>query len=711
MKLLFLLISLSFLSICYSQSNYNIDKFEYLSPVPSSKYLSPSTNIIIRFGEALKNFNVNNSSLVNVDGYLSGHHEGSLYITKDSKTIVFNPYILFTNGEIVEVKLSSGLKTIADTKVDSLSFYFLISNKSSSSNILLGSVDFDQSLKVGNNFSRNIQSDIDTHLLIPSDFPKVYISNKNTKDGNYFLGINQNSSNYLSILDYNGIPLFYKRNLPRVYDFKIQPSGLITYFDASKNKFYGMDSLYQVVDSFYCRNGYWTNYHDLQVLPDGHSFVVSLDPQKIQMDTVKPGIYTNATVIGNVIQEVNEDNVVVWQWRTWDHYKITDADSSVVDFYQNVLEYTHINSIDVVDKDRIIFSVKDFNEITEVDRNTGKINWRFGGYNNQFKYSGGYTNFQLQHDARLTNGNNLTIFDNHNTEPDQNSRALIFSIDEQNKTANLIKIIPHKPDVASRNMGNIQATSKGNFVIGWGNTSGNSFYMSEADNNGATISNDSLVGKTFVYSYRAFKFPWKTRIITANKDSIIFNTYSKQSFAIDSIEIKNNSLASIDIDSVYFMKKYFKCSDVFPVHIPPEKKRYLHFTFESVNENAVTDTVYVVSSQNDIMASLPIIFIGKVITGIHDRNLNNPNYFSLSQNYPNPFNPNTIIKWQSPISGIQILKVYNVLGEEVKTLMNEFKPAGKYEVEFNASNFSSGIYFYKLSIGNYIQTKKMLYLK
>ena len=85
--------------------------------------------------------------------------------------------------------------------------------------------------------------------------------------------------------------------------------------------------------------------------------------------------------------------------------------------------------------------------------------------------------------------------------------------------------------------------------------------------------------------------------------------------------------------------------------------------------------------------------------------------FSLSQNYPNPFNPTTKISWQSPISSHQTLIVYDVTGKEVATLVNEYKSAGKHQMDFNASTLASGIYFYKLVAGNYTETKKMVVLK
>ncbi|MBS4036321.1 MAG: T9SS type A sorting domain-containing protein [Ignavibacterium sp.] len=87
------------------------------------------------------------------------------------------------------------------------------------------------------------------------------------------------------------------------------------------------------------------------------------------------------------------------------------------------------------------------------------------------------------------------------------------------------------------------------------------------------------------------------------------------------------------------------------------------------------------------------------------------NSFSLNQNYPNPFNPSTKISWQSTVGSHQILTVYDAIGTEVATLLNEFKEAGKYEIDFNASALSSGVYYYKLQAGSFIETKKMLLLR
>ncbi len=96
--------------------------------------------------------------------------------------------------------------------------------------------------------------------------------------------------------------------------------------------------------------------------------------------------------------------------------------------------------------------------------------------------------------------------------------------------------------------------------------------------------------------------------------------------------------------------------------------------------------------------------------------------FYLEQNYPNPFNPTTKIKYQIPLSppllkgeseagGFVTLKVYDILGNEIATLVNEEKPAGTYEITWYAEQLPSGVYFYKLQAGTFIETKKMLLLK
>ena len=103
------------------------------------------------------------------------------------------------------------------------------------------------------------------------------------------------------------------------------------------------------------------------------------------------------------------------------------------------------------------------------------------------------------------------------------------------------------------------------------------------------------------------------------------------------------------------------------------------------------------------------------LVSVEETNVSLPTDFKLYQNYPNPFNPSTKISWQSPVGSWQTLKVYDVLGNEVARLIDEYRNAGSYEVEFKSTvgsrQLTSGIYFYKLKAGDFVETKKMILIK
>jgi hypothetical protein len=110
-------------------------------------------------------------------------------------------------------------------------------------------------------------------------------------------------------------------------------------------------------------------------------------------------------------------------------------------------------------------------------------------------------------------------------------------------------------------------------------------------------------------------------------------------------------------------------------------------------------------------ATLRMRFAEMGTVSVRDINAGIPENYSLSQNYPNPFNPTTKIDFSLPVSGLVTLKVFNILGQEVATLMNSEMKAGNYSVDFDASKLSSGVYFYKLQAGSFVQTNKLSLIK
>ncbi len=141
----------------------------------------------------------------------------------------------------------------------------------------------------------------------------------------------------------------------------------------------------------------------------------------------------------------------------------------------------------------------------------------------------------------------------------------------------------------------------------------------------------------------------------------------------------------------------------------------------------VFDLAFTDSSKGFAVGEKGYVFKYKPLgpSSVDDRITSIPNDFILYQNYPNPYNPSTKICWQSPVNGWQTLKIYDILGNEIATLVDEYKSAGKYEVEFNSDhiakqisqkselsfNYPSGVYLYQLRVGIFIQTKKMILLR
>jgi hypothetical protein len=156
---------------------------------------------------------------------------------------------------------------------------------------------------------------------------------------------------------------------------------------------------------------------------------------------------------------------------------------------------------------------------------------------------------------------------------------------------------------------------------------------------------------------------------------------------------------------------------------PPNSSTDIELLFDATEIDAGDYYGSLVVNSNDPTNPsivVPIHMIVSTTVGV-EYSSDIPIVFNLYQNYPNPFNPTTKISWQSPVSSLQTLKVYDILGNEVATLVDEYRPAGKYEVEFsakggsasggNAYNLPSGVYFYQLKADNFIDTKKMILLK
>lgn len=164
-----------------------------------------------------------------------------------------------------------------------------------------------------------------------------------------------------------------------------------------------------------------------------------------------------------------------------------------------------------------------------------------------------------------------------------------------------------------------------------------------------------------------------------------------------------NGNDNIKIEICYNNNRYTWFSTVRSTVNP--NKTYGKYTDLSSGDGCIDITTGAVQSRRP---NIRLLFMP--VSGVSNISLA-PEKYSLSQNYPNPFNPETRISYSIPKAGMVTLKVFDVLGRQVSELVNEYKTPGNYIVEFNASNLSSGTYFYKLVSGEYTDIKKMTVVK
>ncbi|MCF8241686.1 MAG: endonuclease [Melioribacteraceae bacterium] len=194
-------------------------------------------------------------------------------------------------------------------------------------------------------------------------------------------------------------------------------------------------------------------------------------------------------------------------------------------------------------------------------------------------------------------------------------------------------------------------------------------------------------------------------LISIDMDTVFQSETSEYIFTIANTGMAELSISSIILSDTNFSVIYDQ--DI----IDAESKMNVIIKFNGVEEiTSYSSIVTIVSSDEDEPEiELPVSIVVEELTSVEDSSF--PVNFSLEQNYPNPFNPTTTITFSVPQNEFIVLDVYNLLGEKITSLLNEEKPAGRYEVSFNASNLPSGTYFYRLNTGSNSSVKKMILLR
>ena len=530
-------------------------------------------------------------------------------------------------------------------------------------------------------------------------------------DSNYiFLATTTSSAPYIMIIDNNGTPIFSQKTNGGVYDFKPQPNGMLSYYDISMDGYYILDENYNLIDSVRCLNGIETDIHELRILPNGNYLILGFDTHKVDMSRIVEGGRTSATIIGYVIQEIDKNKNVIFEWKTWDHFDITD---SYTDLKQGTIDVAHGNSIEVDYDGNFLVSFRNTQEVTKINRITGEILWRLGGKKNQFKFINDTLGFSWQHAARRLPNGNIILFDNGSRrEPSvmSFSRALEYKIDEVNKTATLVWQYRNTPDIYSIGLGYSQRLPNGNTFISWG---GAVPAISEVTQSGKKVFELSF--KDSYYTYRAYRYPWNNgKIINGNNivstiATCRFDVNDKNDTASVRICLINKNPFPAVVTSITNIERAFYFPYEFPAQINANDSLVFRAYFKPALGGSFLDTLKIKTNYNDIAVALS----GEIKTGVADNIIKNNTDYKLSQNYPNPFNPECKIEFSIAKKSFVSLKIFDILGRNVTELVNAEKEAGNYIVNFSGKSSAgnilpSGIYFYSLNVNGAVISKKMI---
>jgi hypothetical protein len=499
-----------------------VTDFQYISPAPASELNTCQSTIIIREGSLINSSSVRQDA-IQLLGSKSGLIPGRTILARDGRTILFKPAHDLAANETVQVQMNTSICTVSGATLPSCDFSFRTAGVNIQLQPALTAKSFDT-------HSPSLQST----PPVPNISTVIYDSTALAEGkillswygqlGLVFKG-DPNLDAYIMVLNNDGSP-YYMKNIGStlgvgLVDFKMQPNGYFSYpkvlgsyqwTGGGEVKHMVLDPHFALIDSFQMGNGYRAETHDFRLLPNGHALLMAYYLIPVDMSKYVPGAFPNAMVDGAVVQELDADKNVIFQWRTWDYFSINLIPWKLVpNVTQQVVNVFHLNAISMDQDGQLLLGTPGMG--LKINRQTGKIMWIIGGFMNQFTFQnvtaiegngdlGGHT-FQ-----RLKNGN-ILVYDNSPFpwQPGANSisaEAVEYKLDEQALTAEMVWKYTPSTFTPGWHAGSAQRLDNGNTLICWGGppAPGNSLVMSEVTADGRKVMDLSFNSSDFE-SYRA----------------------------------------------------------------------------------------------------------------------------------------------------------------------------------------------------------------
>ncbi len=502
----------------------------FQSPKNGDTDVPQKTTLIVRPQASVVRSHTAQDFSFSVRGELSGVHSGKVVISDDNRTVIFKPDLPFVLNENVNVGFS-----ISDEKTfDPVIYSFRITPMTVKRQVFLLKQFRDEETREIEEFRNKVEKDKSPEVAqttlsdtIPPYFPKLKIDIAdlpNIAPGEIFLAPG-GANRFIMILDNDATPLFEREILPNGgQDFKMESNNRVSYFnldtvigpDAFEGSVHLLNKNYAPLDTFRCGNGYFEDYHDFRLLPNGHVLLEAYEPTDnidMRVLTGDPNASKSATLLRAIIQELDTNKNVIFQWRSRDHFSDTDATHiKFNDPNHTAFDCAHINSMELDTDGNIIASFRHMDEVTKINSTNGRIIWRWGGKNNFFTFTGDTLQFSYQHDARRLPNGHITLWDNGNYRKTQwgdgtyhdtsYSRAVEYDLDESSLTAKVVWEYLDLPFCFAS--GNVQRLPNGNTFIGFGVLS--SPNVLEITQDGKKVFQLSLIQGGF--NYRSLRYVW-----------------------------------------------------------------------------------------------------------------------------------------------------------------------------------------------------------
>jgi Arylsulfotransferase (ASST)/Secretion system C-terminal sorting domain len=515
--------------------NTAFSQFEYTYPSNNSRFELQQTHLILLNGEQMDVSSVTNDK-VSLIGTKSGNVSAHVVLSTDGKTVCITPSVPFAYDETVTMN-AHGLKTVSGKLLRDTTLTFSIRREMTAQEKLnlqeyLNTHDDDGNLLNDPNQQSilNLPDNTIAGRTNPLPFIIIY-TNNNPAPGDIF--INQNKGNApqasaevgYGIMQSNGDSVFYRASNIDGINFHLNLNGYLTAYRINFGVDTGtivLDSAYNIINEVHCDNGLEPSQHDQIFFPDGTKWFTIYDWVPMDLSAYGGGSSTPVNICW--IQELDANNNAIFQWRSDQHFQVTDAATDVFALIgQNTYDPWHMNSLFNDIDGKLIVSFRNMDMVIKVDPANGHIDWYWVGPNNpnaaqynQFTVTndpdGGFSHEHNVH--RIANGD-LLLFDNGNLHlPVPISKPKEYTINETARTANCTWYYVHPlvkgQQVFTQNQGSAERMPNGNTLIGYG------LPKIQGLPNGTEIDASKNIVWEFrfkdstEYSYRVYKDNWLT---------------------------------------------------------------------------------------------------------------------------------------------------------------------------------------------------------